>query len=32
MNILKLPDYKDPSKLKAKLLEDIYSGAGFDLS
>jgi len=32
MNILKLPDYKDPNKLKLKLLEAIYSGAGFDLS
>lgn len=32
MNILKLPDYKDPNKLKIKLLEAIYSGAGFDLS
>ncbi|KAL4475212.1 hypothetical protein ABPG72_018869 [Tetrahymena utriculariae] len=32
MNILKLPDYKEGNKLKLKLLEAIFSGAGFDLS
>ena len=32
MNILKLPNYQDGNKLKIKLLEAIYSGAGFDLS
>ncbi|GMK53858.1 hypothetical protein CspeluHIS016_0104440 [Cutaneotrichosporon spelunceum] len=31
-NLLKLPDYKDEAMLRAKLLQAITSGAGFDMS
>ncbi|GAA5926625.1 hypothetical protein JCM1841_003185 [Sporobolomyces salmonicolor] len=32
VNLLKLPEYKDPANLREKLLYAINSGAGFDLS
>ncbi|GAA5959773.1 hypothetical protein JCM21900_006378 [Sporobolomyces salmonicolor] len=32
VNLLKLPEYKDPASLREKLLYAINSGAGFDLS
>lgn len=32
MNLLKLPDFKDPHTLKTKLLYAIESEAGFELS
>jgi ubiquitin-protein ligase E3 C len=32
MNLLKLPEFKDPATLRTKLLYAIESGAGFELS
>ncbi|PRQ70668.1 hypothetical protein AAT19DRAFT_10825 [Rhodotorula toruloides] len=32
VNLLKLPDYQDPTNLREKLIYAINSGAGFDLS